>query len=85
MITPARRSYNTRRAAFRAADVRRLQARIGTAPLTVAEAASPSPSYVVTGPAGTCVGRFQVVATYIDGFLAGYAAGQALADRPGLE
>lgn len=88
MITPARRSYNKRRAASRAADVARLQARAGPAPLTVAEAASPSPSYVVTGPGGSCVGRYQVVAVYIDGFVAAWEfAGRprSLADRPGLQ
>jgi hypothetical protein len=77
-MTAARRSYDKRRAASMASSVAALQRLAGGAPVTVALAASPSAWFVATAPSGSVAGRYQIVAMWIEGFVAGWtlAGGQ---------
>ena len=80
--TAARRAYDKARARHRAEDVARLQRLAGAAPVRVALAAAPDAWFVVTVPGtdASCAGRYQVVAMWIEGFVAGWtlASGQGL-------
>ena len=80
--TAARRSYDKARARHRAEDVARLQRLAGAAPVRVELAASPEGWFVVTVPGteASCAGRFQIVATWIEGFVACWSlpSGQGL-------
>jgi hypothetical protein len=73
-------SYDKQRAASRASSVARLRQRAGVAPLTVDVAAAPSHFFFVQGPAGSFAGRYELVATWIEGFVAAWE----FAGRPRL-